>query len=98
MKLAQITDLKNTSKVAETVRDADVVVTRNGETEFYMVNPHHFEALVEIAKEAGIRATETFMANYAKRRGDGALAGSYAAALRGEFASKAEEDEVFGEE
>lgn len=95
---AQITEFKNTSKVVTIAQDADVLVTKNGETVFYMVNPQHFEALVEIAKEAGAQATEAFLANYSKRRGADALAQSYAAALRGEVAPEAAEDAIFGAE
>lgn len=98
MKHSQITELKNnTKKVTDEVAEADVMVIRNGETVCYMVNPAHYEAMVAAVMEAGVKATETFLANHEKRQGSLArLDSSYNAALRGEFASDDEVSRVFG--
>jgi hypothetical protein len=97
MRHAQITDLKNTKKLAEEAREADVLVSWNGETVFYVVNPLHYEALVSAALEAGSRTTEAFLASYERRRGSLAgLDAAHAASVRGEWASADEEAGVFG--
>jgi PHD/YefM family antitoxin component YafN of YafNO toxin-antitoxin module len=46
MRHAQVTELKNTARIADLAKDADVLITRNGETIAYLVNPEHYEALV----------------------------------------------------
>lgn len=43
MKPAQVTELKNTAKIAEMAKGADVLVTRNGETVAYLINPDHYK-------------------------------------------------------
>lgn len=97
LKHAQITDLKDTKKMADEVRTADIVIIRNGETVGYLVNPAHYEALVEAAGETGTKLTETFLKNYEKRQGNlSRLDESYAAGKRGEWASDADVSEVFG--
>ena len=97
MKHAQITDLKDTKRIAEEVQEADIMVIRNGETVGYFVNPSHYEALVEAAAEAGVRTTERFLENYKQRHGSlDRLDGSYVAAKRGEFAGADEVARVFG--
>lgn len=42
----QITELKNTTKMTEQVKESDILITRNGESVAYLVNPSHYEALV----------------------------------------------------
>ena len=96
LKHAQITELKDTRKIAEAVRDSDIVIIRNGDTVGYLVNPDHYEALVAAAQEAGQRATETFLANRARRLGTlESLDTSYAAARRGEWASDEDVNRAF---
>lgn len=98
LKHAQITDLKDTKKIAEEVQEADLVIIRNGETVGYLVNPAHYEALIEAAAEAGAKATEIFLKNHAKRHGNlERLDESYAAAKRGYWASEDEIADVFGQ-
>lgn len=94
---AQITDLKDTKRMAEEVKEADIVVIRNGETVGYFVNPEHYEDLVEAAAEADARITKRFLGNYAKRHGGlERLEASFADAMRGEFASAYDVAQVFG--
>ncbi|MEB3327801.1 MAG: hypothetical protein VKQ33_01070 [Candidatus Sericytochromatia bacterium] len=94
---AQITDLKDTKRIAEEVKEADIVVIRNGETVGYFVNPEHYEALVEAAAEADARVTKRFLENYAKRHGGlERLEATMSDALRGDFASADDVDRVFG--
>ncbi|MEA5469931.1 hypothetical protein VB714_13720, partial [Spirulina sp. 06S082] len=61
MKHAQVTDLKNTARVAEMVEDADVLVTRNGQTVAYLVNPDHYERLVNNWYETRQAVTSGFL-------------------------------------
>ena len=93
-----ITELKNNTKqLVEDVAQADVMVTRNGQTLCYMVNPAHYEAMVAALVEAGGLATQAFLA--AKQQGEGgleALDASYLAARQGRVASAAEVAQVFG--
>lgn len=97
MKHAQITDLKDTKRIAEEVQDADIMIIRNGETVGYFVNPAHYEALVEAATEMDARMEERFFKNYEKRHGSlDRLDEAYAAAKRGEVASDEEVSRVFG--
>lgn len=97
LKHAQITDLKDTKRIAEEVQGADIVIIRNGETVGYLVNPAHYEALIDAAGEAGVKATETFLQNYQKRHGDlKRLDASYAAGKRGEWATEGEVADTFG--
>lgn len=51
MRHAQVTELKNTAKIADLAKDADVLITRNGETIAYLVNPGHYEALISAWNE-----------------------------------------------
>lgn len=51
MKHAQVTELENTSKIAEMVKEADILVTRNGQTIAYLVNPKHYEVLVKACNQ-----------------------------------------------
>jgi PHD/YefM family antitoxin component YafN of YafNO toxin-antitoxin module len=97
LKHAQITDLKDTRKMAEAVKTADIVIIRNGETVGYLVNPAHYEALVEAVGQAGAKLTEAFLKNYEQRHGTlERLDAAYEAVKRGEFADDGEVDEVFG--
>ena len=98
LKHAQITDLKDTKKMADEVQAADIVIIRNGETVGYLVNPAHYEALVEAAGEAGSKLTETFLKNFEKRNGSlDRLDTSYGASKRGEWVSDDEVAEIFGQ-
>jgi PHD/YefM family antitoxin component YafN of YafNO toxin-antitoxin module len=97
LKHAQITELKDTRKMAEAVKTADIVIIRNGETVGYLVNPAHYEALVEAAGQAGAKLTEAFLTNYEQRHGGlERLDAAYAAAKHGDFADDDDVNEVFG--
>lgn len=99
LKHAQITDLKDTKKMADEVQAADIVIIRNGETVGYLVNPAHYEALVEAAGEAGTKLTETFLKNFEKRKGSlDRLDASYAAGKRGEWAPEGDVSDTFGQQ
>ncbi|HEY9624961.1 MAG TPA: hypothetical protein V6C78_31830 [Crinalium sp.] len=39
---AQVTELKNTAKIAELAKDVDVLITWNGEAIAYLVNPERY--------------------------------------------------------
>jgi hypothetical protein len=93
----QMSDLKDTKRIAEDVRSADLMLIRGSETVGYIVSPAHYEALVAAATESDHRNTERFLALYAERHGGLArLDESYQMALRGEFASEDEVAKVFG--
>ena len=64
MQHVKITDLKNTVKITEMVKESDLLIIRNGETVAYMLTPEHYEALIANTKEACISAMETFLTNY----------------------------------
>ncbi len=55
MRHAQVTELKNTAKIAELAKDADVLITRNGETIAYLVNPEHYEVLISAWNELRVK-------------------------------------------
>ena len=98
MKHLQITELKNTKRVADEVQTADLMVIRNGETVGYFVNPQHYEALVDAASETEMRETEAFLRNYERRHGSLArLDAAFASSVQGEWASAEEEAKVFGD-
>ncbi len=64
MQHVKITDLKNTAKITEMVKESDLLIIRNGETVAYMLTPEHYEALIANTREACIGAIETFLVNY----------------------------------
>ncbi|MGK7903807.1 MAG: hypothetical protein AB4352_20865 [Hormoscilla sp.] len=64
MQHVKITDLKNTAKITEMVKESDLLIIRNGETVAYMLTPEHYEALIANTREACISAMETFLVNY----------------------------------
>lgn len=85
MRHAQVTELKNTAKVADLAKDADVLITRNGETIAYLVNPEHYEALIAAWNELRIKVSQTVLSSYEQQhRGLKRLDEAIAAAQRGE--------------
>ncbi|HEY9900645.1 MAG TPA: hypothetical protein V6D00_15815 [Pantanalinema sp.] len=95
---AQITELKNTKKIAEEVEASDILIVRNGETVGYLVNPAHYEALIEAWKDAASKTTKAFLKAYEKRHGAlDRLDSAYAASLQGEHASEEEVRAIFGD-
>ncbi|MBE9125453.1 MULTISPECIES: hypothetical protein [unclassified Coleofasciculus] len=95
---AQVTELKNTAKIAEMARNADVLVTRNGETVAYLVNPNHYEALIKNWLETKQAITPAFLKTYEQQHGSlERLEEAIATSHRGEFATPEEEAEVFGD-
>ncbi len=98
MKHAQVTELKNTAKIAEMAKDADVLVTRNGETVAYLVNPDHYEALIANWLETRKAVTAAFLKSYSEQHGSlERLDEAIAASRRGEYATPEEEAKVFGD-
>lgn len=93
-----ITELKsNPKRVLDEVQQADLMVTRNGETLCYMVSPAHYEALVAASQWASQQHTEAFLAARSQRPGGlAALDASYAAAQAGQFVADDEVAEAFG--
>ena len=96
MRHAQVTELKNTAKVADLAKDADVLITRNGETIAYLVNPEHYEALISAWNELRIKVSQTALSSYEQQHGSlQRLDEAIAAAQQGEWATPEEEAEVF---
>ena len=69
MRHAQVTELKNTAKIADLAKDADVLITRNGETIAYLVNPEHYEALISAWNELRIKVSQTLLSSYEQQHG-----------------------------
>ena len=98
MKHVQVTDLKNTVRIAEMAKDADVLVTRNGETVAYLVSPEHYEALVDRDRQNRAAVTAAFLESYKAQHGSlDRLDEAVAASRRGSWATPEEEAEVFGD-
>jgi PHD/YefM family antitoxin component YafN of YafNO toxin-antitoxin module len=98
MRHAQVTELKNTAKIAEMAKDADILVTRNGETVAYLVNPNHYETLIKNWLEIRKAVTDTFLKSYEQQHGSlERLDEAISASRRGEFATQEAEVEVFGD-
>jgi PHD/YefM family antitoxin component YafN of YafNO toxin-antitoxin module len=98
MRHAQVTELKNTAKIADLAKDADVLITRNGETIAYLVNPEHYEALISAWNELRVKVSQTLISSYEQQHGDlQRLDAAIAAAQRGEWATPEEEAEVLGD-
>ncbi|NJO43300.1 MAG: type II toxin-antitoxin system Phd/YefM family antitoxin [Cyanobacteria bacterium CRU_2_1] len=57
MRHTQVTELKNTAKIADLAKDVDVLITRNGETIAYLVNPERYEALISAWNELQIKGS-----------------------------------------
>lgn len=96
MRHAQVTELKNTTKIAELAKDADVLITRNGETIAYLVNPEHYEALVSAWNELRIKTSQAVLSSYEQQHGSlQRLDEAIAASQRREWATPEEEAEVF---
>ena len=96
MRHAQVTELKNTAKIADLAKDADVLITRNGETIAYLVNPEHYEAMISAWNELRIKVSQTLISSYEQQhRGLQRLDAAIAVAQRGEWATPEEEAEVF---
>lgn len=92
-------ELKNTEQIAEQVKESDIILTHNGETVAYLVNPTHYEALVNHWNQTNSSTLgERFLRGYAETHGSlEKLDIAYAAAERGEWASDDEVTDVFGE-
>lgn len=95
----QITELKNTTKMAEQVKESDILITRNGETVAYLVNPSHYEALVTHWNQTHtLTLAERFLRGYEQTHGTlERLDEAYAAAEQSEWATEDEVAEVFGD-
>jgi len=93
--MRSLTKLKNTAKIADLARDADVLITRNGETIAYLVNPEHYEAMISAWNELRTKVSQTVLSSYKQQHGGlQQLDGVIAATQRGEWATP-EEAEVF---
>jgi len=57
MRHAQVTELKNTAKIADFAQDADVLITRNGETISYLINPERYKALISAWNELRLKGS-----------------------------------------
>ncbi len=99
LKVSSVTAVKNTSKIAALASDADVVLTKNGgDVVAYLVNPGHYESMVNTLVELGDAVTAGFLSRYsAANDGLDRLDASYRSSIQGEWASPEEEAEVFGE-
>jgi PHD/YefM family antitoxin component YafN of YafNO toxin-antitoxin module len=98
MRHAQVTELKNTAKIGELVKDADVLITRNGETIAYLVNPEHYEAMISVWNEFCIKVSQTVLSSYEQQHGSlQRLDQAIASVHRGEWATPEEEAEVFAD-
>lgn len=96
MRHAQVTELKNTAKIADLAKDADVLITRNGETIAYLVSPEHYEAMISAWNELRIKVSQTLISSYEEQHGGlQRLDAAIAAAQQGEWATPEEEAEVF---
>jgi PHD/YefM family antitoxin component YafN of YafNO toxin-antitoxin module len=96
MRHAQVTELKNTAKIADLAKDADVLITRNGKTIAYLVNPEHYEAMISAWNALRIKVSQTVLSSYEQHHGGGQrLDAAIAAAQQGEWATPEEEAEVF---
>ncbi|MEH2185591.1 MAG: type II toxin-antitoxin system Phd/YefM family antitoxin [Nostoc sp.] len=69
MRHAQVTELKNTAKIADLARDADVLITRNGETIAYLVSPEHYEAMISTWNELRVKVSQTLISSYEQQDG-----------------------------
>ena len=69
MRHAQVTELKNTAKIADLAKDADILITRNGETIAYLVNPERYEAMISAWNELGIKVSQTVLSSYEQENG-----------------------------
>lgn len=96
----QVTELKSKgSQLFEKAQKADLVITRQGETLGYVVNPAHYQFFIDMVTEAGERATKVFLETYAKRHGGlTRLDAAVAQARRGDFITPEQEAELFGDE
>lgn len=98
MRHAQVTELKNTAKIADLAKDADVLITRNGETIAYLVNPEHYEALISAWSELRIKVSQTVLSSYEQQHGSlQRLDEAIFTAQRGEWATPEEEAEIFND-
>ena len=96
MRHAQVTELKNTAKIADLAKDADVLITRNGETIAYLVNPEHYEVLISAWNELRVKVSQIVLSSYEQQHGGlQRLDEAIVAAQRGEWATPEEEAEVF---
>jgi len=96
MRHTQVTELKNTAKIAELAKDADVLITRNGETIAYLVNPEHYEAMISAWNELRVKVSQTVLSSYEQQHGGlQRLDTAITAAQQGEWATPEEEAEVF---
>jgi len=96
MRHAQVTKLKNTAKIADLAKDAVVLITRNGETIAYLVNPEHYEAMISAWNERRIKVSQTVLSSYEQQHGGlQRLDGVILSAQREEWATTEEEAEVF---
>ena len=98
MRHAQVTELKNTAKIGELVKDADILITRNGETVAYLVNPEHYEAMISAWNELRIKISQSVLSSYEQQHGSlQRLDEAISSAHRGEWVTPAQESEVFEE-
>jgi PHD/YefM family antitoxin component YafN of YafNO toxin-antitoxin module len=96
MRHTQVTELKNTAKIADLAKDADVLITRNGETIAYLVNPDHYEAMISAWNELRMKVSQSVLSSYEQQHGDlQRLDEAIASAQGGEWATPEEEGTVF---
>lgn len=63
MRLTQVTELKNTAKIADLAKDTDVLIARNGETIAYLINPERYEAMIAVWNELRIKVSNTILSS-----------------------------------
>ena len=96
MRHVQVTELKNTAKIADLAKDADVLITRNGETIAYLVNPEHYEAMISAWNTLRVKISQTVLSSYEQQYGGlQRLNEAIATAQQGEWATPEEEAKVF---
>lgn len=98
MEHVTLIELKDTTKIAEMVEDADVMITQNNEVVGYLISPAHYELMVNTVLELGAKVTAGFLkSREEKQDGLQRLDQAYQSSLRDEWASREEEAEVFGD-
>ena len=95
----QIDRLKDPNEIAQQVKKSDLLITNNGEAIAYIVNPAHYQELVERLHQINTSTIgEIFLEGYAREHGSlERLDRAYEAAKRGEWASSDEVESVFGD-
>ncbi|MGB3515827.1 MAG: hypothetical protein WBA43_05180 [Elainellaceae cyanobacterium] len=63
MSHTQVTELKNTAKIADLAKDTDVLITRNSETIAYLINPERYEAMIAVWNKLRIKVNNTMLSS-----------------------------------